>query len=457
MQRTNEANMLQWQARKRIARVVSVAISVVFALGCGDPNAPTDPLGTGGVPQAGGAGGAAGMGGVGGRLDPPPACGDGVVALDEECDDANTERGDGCHECVQEHACIVAHGSGRPATFDSARIDPDLNVIRNVALTLPAGYDDDEPRDYRDEAFGRMASCGGAHAYALLKDAERLVHLSFDAQGAPTLEESIDVPNAEAVVCAPAHGTLYVAAASQGGVLDVHAFAVDADGSLQSTDSVSVTLFSALNFSLVEARLATHPATGSLWITGYFTNVFAGTDHSMTARIEADGTGALTLAEPVADIGAGQSARSFRFSEDGRFLVATGVDEDCTVLWRVGETDTLPTLEDQQRGCGYLWNAGDVAWFRDTDRFHYILLEELSVGWLGPNGGLMSAVGAIAPTRAFFLESLYDSTVLVSVSPTSGRLTPFEIGANPADVQADRATKIADRGVRSIAKVPCIP
>jgi hypothetical protein len=55
------------------------------------------------------------------------------------------------------------------------------------------------------------------------------------------------------------------------------------------------------------------------------------------------------------------------------------------------------------------------------------------------------------------MESLYASSVLVTVGQFSGRLTPFAIGEDPTNMTAAPYTKIAERGIRSLAKFPCIP
>jgi hypothetical protein len=292
----------------------------------------------------------------------------------------------------------------------------------------------------------------------VLKNAESIAHLTFDDQGAPQFVGTTDIPGLAAVVCAPSMGVLYAVAASQPGpVLDVYSFVVEEDGSLSGADSFAVTFLEFLNFGFGTARVATHPTTGDLWVTGYFDDAFGGGNRSATARIRSGADGTLSLAEPVADIGAGESGSSFRFNADGRHLAASGVDGDCTVVWSVGAEGNLPSSEDLQRACGYAWDSGDVTWFRDTDQFHFILLEELHLGALGPSGALMSAGGPVTPTRARLMESLYDSSVLVTVAQFSGRLTPFAVGEDPTDITAAPYAKIAERGIRSLAKFPCIP
>jgi cysteine-rich repeat protein len=385
-------------------------------------------------------------------------CGDGIVSLGEDCDDANDVRGDGCHRCASEQECVVTHNSGRPASFGSVRVDQALNVTINPTATLPPGQDDDDPEDYDENSFGRLATCGTEHAYAVLKEAGSLARLTFDDQGTPQFVDTTDIPGLAAVVCAPSIGVLYAVAASQPGpILDVYSFVVEEDGSLSEADGLAVTFLEFLNFGFDTARVATHPTTGDLWVTGYFDDAFGGGGRSTTARIQSSVDGALSLAEPVVDIGTGGSGSSFRFSANGRSLAASGVDGDCTAVWQVSAEGDLPTTGDQQRACGYLWESGDVAWFRDTDQFHYILLEELNVGGLDAGGALNAVAGSLAHTRARLMESLYDSSVVVTVSQSSGRLTPFAIGEDPADVTSALRVDIAERGIRSLAKVPCIP
>lgn len=95
---------------RHIAGLLLVGLGSMGATGCESSSPPDDfpneatssasvATGTGGGGTGGGAGGQGGAGGA------EPACGDGVVTATEECDDANTDPGDGC-----DPACSVEKG-----------------------------------------------------------------------------------------------------------------------------------------------------------------------------------------------------------------------------------------------------------------------------------------------------------------------------------------------------------
>lgn len=429
--------------------LVAPVCLVWLSLGCGDAGIP----GSGGGRGSAGAGGAPPLGGAGGE-----GCGNGLVELPEDCDDGNQQRGDGCHQCAFEQVCLVTHNSGRPASFGSVRIDSELNPIAKSTLTLPFGRDDGAPEAHDEHSFGRLTSCGREHAYAVLANDESVAQLTFDDRGDPQFVEAIEVADVVAVACAPSIDVLYaVSSSSPGGYLVVRSFLVDEDGQLTESDELTVTHFGVLNYAYQRARLAVHPTSGELWLTGYFRDSFGGVvDQSMTARIAADTSGVLTLAEQARDIGTGAGGLSFRFRADGRLLAATGVDGDCVAVWPVAENGILPALGDRSYSCGYNWDAGDVAWFRGSERFHVLLKEELRVG--APDGrALGSQSGLLLTTRARLMESVYDSSGLVVVRQFSGHLHVYRVGEEPTDLMLVDDLDIAERGIRSLTQIPCIP
>ena len=359
---------------------------------------------------------------------------------------------------MSEQVCIATHNGGRPASFGSVRIDSELNPIARPTLTLPTGLDDGAPESHDEHSFGRLTGCGREHAYAVLSDDESIAQLTFDDLGNPLFVVVIEVTDVVAVACAPSIDVVYVVSSSSaGGYLVVRSFLVDEDGQLTESDQLTVTYFGFLNYFYERARLAVHPISGELWLTGYFRDRFGGVvDQSLTARIAADTSGVLTLAEQARDIGTGAGGLSFRFRADGRLLAATGVDGDCVAVWPVADNGILPAFRDRSYSCGYVWDAGDVAWFRGSERFHVLLQEELRVG--EPDGRALSGdSGLLLTTRARLMESVYDSSGLVVVRQFSGHLHVYRVGEEPTDLALVDDLDIAERGIRSLTQIPCIP
>lgn len=436
------------ESTKYFSLIAAVCL-VSLSPGCGDGGMPGSGGGRGGA----GAGGARPIGGAGGE-----GCGNGLLEFPEDCDDGNQQRGDGCHQCVSEQVCVATHNGGRPASFGSVRIDSELNPIARPTLTLPTGLDDGAPESHDEHSFGRLTGCGREHAYAVLADDESIAQLTFDDLGNPQFVEVIEVTDVVAVACAPSIDVVYAVSSSPaGGYLVVRSFLVDEDGQLTESDQLTVTYFGFLNYFYERARLAVHPISGELWLTGYFRDRFGGVvDQSSTARIAADTSGVLTLAEQARDIGTGAGGLSFRFRADGRLLAATGVDGDCVAVWPVADNGILPAFRDRSYSCGYVWDAGDVAWFRSSERFHVLLQEELRVG--EPDGRALSGdSGLLLTTRARLMESVYDSSGLVVVRQFSGHLHVYRVGEEPTDLALVDDLDIAERGIRSLTQIPCIP
>lgn len=112
----------------RIAAVVSV---LVVAAACGG----SKTIHFVGTAAGGGGAGGNGSGGSGGS---PPGCGDGVRSGNEECDDGNTDNGDGCSkQCTIEGSCkaplmiaLTASGDGFTGSTSGTTHDSDVKQVQ---------------------------------------------------------------------------------------------------------------------------------------------------------------------------------------------------------------------------------------------------------------------------------------------------------------------------------------
>jgi cysteine-rich repeat protein len=141
-------------AKRNFILVCTGALVTILGLGCSNPAVITDSTGGQAGSSKGGSGGGAGTnnpGGAGGHFTLPPLpdaspdrpgggnCGDGILERIEQCDDGNTESGDGCSLSCQIEANWECPEPGKPCK--------NLAVCGNGKLTSDEKCDDGNTND----------------------------------------------------------------------------------------------------------------------------------------------------------------------------------------------------------------------------------------------------------------------------------------------------------------------
>ncbi len=158
--------------------------------------------------------------------------------------------------------CLVLHNGGNPASTTVVYVQPDGALDLGESLELPAGHSP-ETTDYRREG---VVTCGGRYAHFALLDEHLLATVEVGFYGELTqVGPAISVPNIEGVLCDSDNDLLFAFGRAGGGEAHVRTFIAENDGTLTPKANVDVSYANPTDMQLYAAL---HPKTNILYLAG---------------------------------------------------------------------------------------------------------------------------------------------------------------------------------------------